>query len=259
MKENERLRHELCRTHETYTKQIKEKELIINELREQLNLIQSKANIPPLTSPTSTMDVDLSSPTGDGHSLKVGNRVYGSLQSIPSLPLQENEEEEEVLSDKRPTISRSLSKIKTSSLVRKLSTKKKHLLRRRRTPLPTTLEHVDAEDAEKEQQMNHETNAITGSSSSKPFLPMSPIRSRLERRLIISPGSRRVRELPREQSLSNISDDDTTATEDDDEAPVVLSKTMHVQNRKVVDALEREGRYTGTIDRQTELPDEYGR
>jgi hypothetical protein len=306
MKENERLRQELCRTHETNAKQITEKELIINELREQLNLIQSKPKFPPLMSPTST--IDLSSSTEGEYSLETGDLVHGSLLSIPSLPLQiteeeeevlsdklptisrslskittssivrklskkkkqplqKTEEEEEVLSDKLPTISRSLSKITTSSIVRKLSKKKKHFFRkkarRRGTPLPTTHEQVevDGEDGEKEQHMNHETTTTTTTSSgwsSEPLLPMSPIRSR-PRRATIASGTSRVHQLPREQSLSNLSDDDddTTATEGD-ESPV-LSNTMQVQNRKVLDALEREGLFTGTIDRKTELPDAYGR
>jgi hypothetical protein len=265
MKENERLRQELCRTHETNAKQITEKELIINELREQLNLIQSKPKFPPLMSPTST--IDLSSSTEGEYSLETGDLVHGSLLSIPSLPLQITEEEEEGLSDKLPTISRSISKITTSSIVRKLSKKKKHFFRkkarRRGTPLPTTHEQVevDGEDGEKEQHMNHETTTTTTTSSgwsSEPLLPMSPIRSR-PRRATIASGTSRVHQLPREQSLSNLSDDDddTTATEGD-ESPV-LSNTMQVQNRKVLDALEREGLFTGTIDRKTELPDAYGR
>lgn len=259
MKENERLRQELSQMHAEYADQIAEKELMIDDLREQLSLMARKSDFPSLTSPTSTIDF-----SEDEYSLDPREFSYNSLLSIPSLPLSktEEEEEEEVITEKQLKVRRSLSKIRTSSIVRKLSKKKKKFFRkkarRRGTPLPTTHEQGDFDEGA---NMNHETTTVKTTSSGwsrEPLLPMSPIKSR-PRRTTFSSTTHRVRQLPREQSLSNLSDDDTTAPEGDELHDDVLSQTIEVQSHQVNDAVQREGMYTGTIDRTTQLPDGYGR
>eukprot|EP00980_Cylindrotheca_fusiformis_P011279 scaffold2597_cov116-Cylindrotheca_fusiformis.AAC.7 len=267
MRENERLRQELRYTHEKYGKQIAEKEATINELREQLTNVspKSKSGVPPLESPTSIADFS----EGD-QSLDPWLLSCGSLVSITSLPLSKTEEEEavveeeeeEVVSDERPKPSRSLSKITSSSIVRTLSKSKNKLFRkknrRRGTPLPTT--HEQAGFIKEGAQPDHETRTDAGKHARgplvEPLLPMSSIRSRPRKSTILA-STPRVRQLPREKSLANISD--TSDDPEGDELPnIALPRTVKVKNRKLVDALKREGIYSGTIDRETDLPDGYG-